>query len=170
MEARLTRRLHHYKRVQALSDQIMGIWVDPTCGNGLCEKPTEYPAYGHPENRFGCEEDCGNQPNVTTIALHLDYTQPVQGDRFKHIPPLLGKKCLTGPPGHRKGFWAMRIMKRCRDFGVIPRAREVAEKFGKSAGKLGGKGVFFITAPGRVRKAPGGCVIWTFSNQDSSYR
>ena len=65
--------------MQAIADQITGIWVDPQCGNGLCELPKEKPAYGHPDNRYGCEEDCGVEPNMSLLTLLLDYRSPSVG-------------------------------------------------------------------------------------------
>jgi hypothetical protein len=72
-----------------IADQIGSIWVDPVCGNGLCEQPKEQPAYGHPDNRFGCEEDCGVEDNVSNLTLVLDYQRPALGA----APPL-----CTAPP------------------------------------------------------------------------
>jgi hypothetical protein len=37
-----------------LSAQADMYWRDPTCGNGVCEAPFEFPSYA----RFGCAADC----------------------------------------------------------------------------------------------------------------
>jgi hypothetical protein len=37
-----------------LSAQAAMYWRDPTCGNGVCEAPFEFPSYA----RFGCAADC----------------------------------------------------------------------------------------------------------------
>ncbi|CAI5509659.1 unnamed protein product [Closterium sp. Naga37s-1] len=46
---------------------IQTLWADLTCGDGLCNYPLQYPAFG----RFGCEADCGTFPNLTAVAVHL---------------------------------------------------------------------------------------------------
>eukprot|EP00241_Pyramimonas_parkeae_P000642 CAMPEP_0114226644 /NCGR_PEP_ID=MMETSP0058-20121206/1346_1 /TAXON_ID=36894 /ORGANISM="Pyramimonas parkeae, CCMP726" /LENGTH=1064 /DNA_ID=CAMNT_0001337391 /DNA_START=71 /DNA_END=3263 /DNA_ORIENTATION=+ len=63
----------------AVTTQITSIWVDPECGNGLCEPPFETPGWGHVSNRHGCEADCGVMPNVTLVTATLDYTRVGQG-------------------------------------------------------------------------------------------
>ena len=54
------------------------VWVDPICGDGICEAPFEFASYSH----FGCRADCGklqNIQNLTTIQidLYFDFTHPV---------------------------------------------------------------------------------------------
>ena len=48
-------------------------WVDPACGDGLCESPFEFASYG----RFGCRADCGrlseSVENLTTLQIDLSY-------------------------------------------------------------------------------------------------
>eukprot|EP00879_Flechtneria_rotunda_P018889 GHRR01019826.1.p1 GENE.GHRR01019826.1~~GHRR01019826.1.p1 ORF type:complete len:292 (+),score=43.44 GHRR01019826.1:264-1139(+) len=46
---------------------ITPIWKDPVCGNGKCDTPWEFPAWGP----FGCQADCGLNPNVTKIIVSL---------------------------------------------------------------------------------------------------
>ena len=41
------------------------IEADPPCGDGSCDYPLEFPAFG----RFGCEADCGKFPNTTDIVI-----------------------------------------------------------------------------------------------------
>lgn len=36
-----------------------GVWRDPTCGNGVCERPIEYAAWRAEAHRQGCALDCG---------------------------------------------------------------------------------------------------------------
>ena len=60
-----------------LDDTLTAIWVDPVCGDGVCETPFEYASYG----RFGCRADCGKLSeiqNLTTlqIDLYFDFTHP----------------------------------------------------------------------------------------------
>jgi hypothetical protein len=45
---------------------IQTIFTDEKCGDGLCN-PSEYLGVG----RFGCENDCGPQPNQTEIIVNL---------------------------------------------------------------------------------------------------
>ena len=51
-----------------LSDLVADLWVDPLCGDGICEEPFEFPMYG----RFGCSADCGYLPkkyNTTAVSV-----------------------------------------------------------------------------------------------------
>lgn len=47
------------------SQVLLPIWKDPVCGDGNCEWPWEFPAWG----RFGCKADCGTNPNTTSIVV-----------------------------------------------------------------------------------------------------
>lgn len=47
---------------------LQPIWTDPICGDGSCESPWEFPAWG----RFGCHADCGMQTNLTSIAVSVN--------------------------------------------------------------------------------------------------
>ena len=46
-----------------LDDLIETIFLDPTCGDGLCEAPFEMASWG----RFGCASDCGFLENVLDV-------------------------------------------------------------------------------------------------------
>ncbi|CAI5983999.1 unnamed protein product, partial [Closterium sp. NIES-65] len=46
---------------------IQQFWQDPPCGDGTCDQPFEFPAFG----RFGCEADCGTFPNLTSVSIHF---------------------------------------------------------------------------------------------------
>lgn len=52
---------------------LQSTWVDPACGDGLCESPFEFASYG----RFGCRADCGrlaeSVANLSTIQIDLNY-------------------------------------------------------------------------------------------------
>jgi hypothetical protein len=52
---------------------VQKTWVDPACGDGLCESPFEFASYG----RFGCRADCGRLSeavgNLTTIQIDLHF-------------------------------------------------------------------------------------------------
>ncbi|CAI6004773.1 unnamed protein product, partial [Closterium sp. NIES-65] len=54
---------------------VQTLWADPTCGDGSCDRPFQFPAFG----RFGCEADCGTFPNLTSVIIrfssHLDTQQ-----------------------------------------------------------------------------------------------
>jgi len=54
------------------SKVLLPIWKDPTCGDGNCEWPWEFPAWG----RFGCRADCGINANTTKIVVNVraDFT------------------------------------------------------------------------------------------------
>ncbi|CAI7854826.1 unnamed protein product [Closterium sp. NIES-54] len=61
---------------------VQSLWADPTCGDGTCDRPFQFPAFG----RFGCEADCGTFPNLTTVVVrfssHLDTQQAVDGSSW----------------------------------------------------------------------------------------
>jgi hypothetical protein len=46
---------------------LIPIWKDPVCGDGNCEWPWEFPAWG----TFGCRADCGLNDNTTNIVLNV---------------------------------------------------------------------------------------------------
>ncbi|CAI5476233.1 unnamed protein product [Closterium sp. Yama58-4] len=54
---------------------VQNLWADPPCGDGTCDRPFQFPAFG----RFGCQADCGTFPNLTSIVIsfssQLDATQ-----------------------------------------------------------------------------------------------
>ncbi|CAI5468681.1 unnamed protein product [Closterium sp. Yama58-4] len=56
---------------------VQSLWADPTCGDGSCDRPFQFPAFG----RFGCEADCGMFPNLTSVVVrfssHLDTQQAI---------------------------------------------------------------------------------------------
>jgi hypothetical protein len=37
------------------------------CGDGVCEHPWEFPAWG----RFGCRADCGVNTNTTPVVINV---------------------------------------------------------------------------------------------------
>jgi hypothetical protein len=47
-------------------------WTDPVCGDGRCEAPWEFPAWGP----FGCRADCGTQAAArrVVVAVTGDFT------------------------------------------------------------------------------------------------
>jgi hypothetical protein len=53
---------------------LQPIWTDPVCGDGRCEPPWEFLAWGP----FGCRADCGRQPNVSRVIL------AVSGNFLRH--------------------------------------------------------------------------------------
>ena len=55
--------------------QVVG--AAPPCGDGACEPPFEFPAFG----RFGCKADCGTFTNVTSIAYDIDTNFPSESAR-----------------------------------------------------------------------------------------
>jgi hypothetical protein len=42
---------------------VQPIWKDPVCGDGKCQYPWEFPAFG----TFGCQADCGLEQNITQV-------------------------------------------------------------------------------------------------------
>jgi hypothetical protein len=53
---------------------VAPVFTDPVCGDGRCEAPWEFPAWGP----FGCRADCGVQPNTTAVLV------AVTGDFMGH--------------------------------------------------------------------------------------
>lgn len=50
---------------------VRPIFAPRTCGDGLCERPFEFPAFG----RFGCAADCGLADTASVaVVLSADYT------------------------------------------------------------------------------------------------
>ena len=61
-----------------LSNTLQAVWVDPLCGDGICEAPWEFASYSN----FGCRADCGqlqNVQNLTVIQIDLkwDFSHPL---------------------------------------------------------------------------------------------
>ena len=50
-----------------LVDAAFPVWVNEVCGDGVCNAPVEYAAYG----RFGCRPDCGVESKLTTMLLQV---------------------------------------------------------------------------------------------------
>eukprot|EP00983_Pelagomonas_calceolata_P059247 1145836-Pelagomonas_calceolata.AAC.14 len=53
------------------------VWVDPPCGDGVCDDPYEFPEY----SRFGCRADCGllkEIQNLTQVRISIqhDFSHP----------------------------------------------------------------------------------------------
>ena len=67
--------------------QVVG--AAPPCGDGACEPPFEFPAFG----RFGCKADCGTFTNVTPIVYSIDTNFPDEGARSAASWNL----CMTSP-------------------------------------------------------------------------
>lgn len=59
-------------------------WTDPACGDGRCEAPWEFPAWGP----FGCCPDCGQHPNTSRLLVS------VSGDFVGHAS--LSPQALMG--------------------------------------------------------------------------
>ncbi|KAK3233695.1 hypothetical protein CYMTET_56019 [Cymbomonas tetramitiformis] len=51
-----------------LKTQVFYIWKEPICGDGICEGPAEFPAFG----RFGCKEDCGIEPEISPVLVYVE--------------------------------------------------------------------------------------------------
>ncbi|GBF87818.1 hypothetical protein Rsub_00529 [Raphidocelis subcapitata] len=77
------------------------IWTDPVCGDGRCEPPWEFPAWGP----FGCRADCGRQPNVSPVIV------AVTGNFLGHaslsprtlMAAVRWNLCLADPARRRRG-------------------------------------------------------------------
>eukprot|EP00899_Mesostigma_viride_P021248 jgi/Mesvir1/29124/Mv18427-RA.1 len=59
-----------------LEATVQDVWVDPFCGNGVCDVPVEEAAYV----RFGCQEDCGWREDLMQLTLDLSYFFPSAAD------------------------------------------------------------------------------------------
>uniref|UniRef100_A0A6S8IGD5 Polycystin cation channel PKD1/PKD2 domain-containing protein n=1 Tax=Dunaliella tertiolecta TaxID=3047 RepID=A0A6S8IGD5_DUNTE len=56
---------------------FQNVWVDPPCGDGVCDDPYEFPEY----SRFGCRADCGllkEIQNLTQVRISIqhDFSHP----------------------------------------------------------------------------------------------
>eukprot|EP00879_Flechtneria_rotunda_P032401 GHRR01035602.1.p1 GENE.GHRR01035602.1~~GHRR01035602.1.p1 ORF type:complete len:274 (+),score=60.02 GHRR01035602.1:334-1155(+) len=47
-----------------LNGLMQSVWVDPTCGDGICEAPFEFAAF----SRFGCKADCGQLSEIQNLT------------------------------------------------------------------------------------------------------
>ncbi|KAK3242343.1 hypothetical protein CYMTET_47962 [Cymbomonas tetramitiformis] len=50
-----------------LKIQVLEVWTDPTCGDGVCHEPIEFPSFG----RLGCKADCG-EADVTPLLVYVE--------------------------------------------------------------------------------------------------
>ena len=80
---------------------VLPIWQDPTCGDGKCEWPWEFPAFG----RFGCRADCGEEKNTTRIMVQIKANFAGQ---ISPSPRILMSNarwnlCLDDPERHKRG-------------------------------------------------------------------
>lgn len=48
-----------------LNGLLQQSWVDPVCGDGVCEAPFEFAAFG----RFGCRADCGRLEDIQNLTV-----------------------------------------------------------------------------------------------------
>ncbi|GBG28878.1 Polycystic kidney disease 2-like 2 protein [Hondaea fermentalgiana] len=55
---------------------IKSIFVDPTCGDGICDTPLEYPQWLD----YGCSEDCGTYSSKLTSAVVVNVTAAFEDD------------------------------------------------------------------------------------------
>ncbi|CAI7891251.1 unnamed protein product [Closterium sp. NIES-53] len=81
-----------------LNDTILQVvWKDPPCGNGVCERPLEFPAFG----RFGCEADCGVLPALRPLTLRLSSAfaslEYAQASSWNLCPQGLPSLCWSVP-------------------------------------------------------------------------
>lgn len=53
-----------------LSAQVVGsTWSERQCGDGSCDSPEEFPAWG----RFGCKADCGVEESLAEVVVRVTY-------------------------------------------------------------------------------------------------
>ncbi|CAI7758511.1 unnamed protein product [Closterium sp. NIES-54] len=81
-----------------LNDTILQVvWKDPPCGNRVCERPLEFPAFG----RFGCEADCGVLPALRPLTLRLSSAfaslEYAQASSWNLCPQGLPSLCWSVP-------------------------------------------------------------------------
>ena len=71
-DGRVTERVAGVDAVKSwIKDTVLdNVFVDPSCGDGLCEAPLEYGSIF--EGRFGCSADCGVFENVTDVTVTFD--------------------------------------------------------------------------------------------------
>ncbi|CAI5535825.1 unnamed protein product [Closterium sp. Naga37s-1] len=54
---------------------VQTLWADLPCGDGTCDRPFQFPAFG----RFGCHADCGTFPNLTSVIITFSSQLDTQG-------------------------------------------------------------------------------------------
>ncbi|CAI5535095.1 unnamed protein product [Closterium sp. Naga37s-1] len=54
---------------------VQTLWADLPCGDGTCDRPFQFPAFG----RFGCHADCGTFPNLTAVIINFSSQLDTQG-------------------------------------------------------------------------------------------
>jgi hypothetical protein len=57
---------------------MQAVWVDPVCGDGICEAPWEFASY----STFGCRADCGRLQDIQNLTklqidMYWDFSHPV---------------------------------------------------------------------------------------------
>ncbi|KAK3243862.1 hypothetical protein CYMTET_46504 [Cymbomonas tetramitiformis] len=58
------------EKIYTWLEKLVGdVWVDPQCGDGICESPYEYPGFGITRESFGCPADCGVNPSTSVIIF-----------------------------------------------------------------------------------------------------
>ena len=72
------------------------VWVDPVCGDGICEAPWEFASY----STFGCRADCGRLQDIQNLTklqidLYWDFSHPV-GSIPASVSPGLGSSRVLG--------------------------------------------------------------------------
>ncbi|KAK3241772.1 hypothetical protein CYMTET_48503 [Cymbomonas tetramitiformis] len=71
-----------------LRTQIVNVWIDPTCGDGICQSPNEFPSFG----RFGCRADCGAATDTSDMLVYvevnfenMDVSARIREDLWKRV-------------------------------------------------------------------------------------
>ncbi|KAK3261816.1 hypothetical protein CYMTET_29295, partial [Cymbomonas tetramitiformis] len=52
-----------------MADLVDTVWVDPSCGDGACQSPFEYPGFGLTPESHGCSADCGVSQFTSKVQL-----------------------------------------------------------------------------------------------------
>jgi hypothetical protein len=73
-DGRVVDRIPSLQKLTTWMEDVVvdGVFVDPQCGDGLCERPLEFPSVF--SGLFGCTADCGEFVNTTdvTVEFYLD--------------------------------------------------------------------------------------------------
>lgn len=74
---------------------VQPIWTARVCGDGFCERPFEFPAYG----RWGCEVDCGSADTVSVaVVVSADYAGMDFSDAAALLSMCVVKRLLALSP------------------------------------------------------------------------
>ncbi|KAK3247061.1 hypothetical protein CYMTET_43430 [Cymbomonas tetramitiformis] len=77
-----------------LKTQIMKVWIDPECGDGICDSPYEFPSFGRTTGKHANTSKQGEP-----VDQEAGYVQVMQIKLFKLL-----ERMGRSRPGARQGY------------------------------------------------------------------